>query len=105
MVANVSRAGLLPRITEKQFLAQVVELAQLCRWRCYHPWLSVRSAQGFPDLVMVRLYRILFVELKSERGTVTAAQREWLDDLALTGKVEVMTWKPSDWETLVEVLR
>lgn len=98
-------AGLLPHITEKQFLAQVLELAALCHWRAYHSWISIRSAQGFPDLVMVRLSRILFVELKSERGRVSPAQQEWLNDLALTGKVEVEIWRPSNWETLVEVLR
>jgi len=105
MVANLAHAGLRVTITEKEFLAQVVELARLCGWLVYHPWLSVRSAAGFPDLVCVRLSRVLFVELKSERGTVTLAQQEWIDALSLTGKAEVWIWRPSDWNVVVEALR
>jgi hypothetical protein len=42
------------RITEKQFTGQVVQLARMLGWRVYHPWLSVHSAAGFPDLVLCR---------------------------------------------------
>lgn len=42
------------RISEKEFQAQVLDLARLTGWLCYHPHDSRRSAPGFPDLVLVR---------------------------------------------------
>jgi len=102
---DARRGGVVPYVTEKEFLAQVIQLGRIYQWGCYHTHDSRRSAAGFPDIVMVRLSRILFIELKSERGKVTPVQQEWLDALELTGKVETYLWKPSMWDTVVEVLR
>jgi hypothetical protein len=59
---------------------------------------------GWPDLVLVRPPRIIFAELKGERGTASQRQTEWLDVLRLLPQVEVYLWHPNDWPTLVEVL-
>ena len=50
---------------------------------------------GFPDLVLVRKGRLLFVELKSEIGKVSPQQRKWLDDLDKAA--ETYVWRPEDW--------
>ena len=47
-------------MTEKQFMAQVVELAKLKGWLVYHTYDSRRSEPGFPDLCMVRKGTCLF---------------------------------------------
>jgi hypothetical protein len=94
-----------PAITEKAWLAQVLELADVFGWEHYHAWVSVRSAPGFPDCVLVRPPRALFVELKSEKGKTTPAQDQWLELLAGCPGVEVFVWKPSDFDRAVEVLR
>jgi hypothetical protein len=94
-----------PAITEKEWQAQVLELAQLLGWEHYHPYLSIRSARGFPDLVLVRPPRILLVELKSEKGKLTPAQSRWLELLGRCPGVEVHTWRPSDWDAVTEILR
>jgi hypothetical protein len=91
-------------ITEKQFTQQVIELAQLFGWRVYHTWLSVKSASGFPDLCLVRGNRLIFAELKSDRGVLTSAQKEWLEALKQTS-AEVYLWRPSDFDMIVELLR
>lgn len=57
---------------------------------------------GWPDLVLVRaaregMGRVIFAELKTERGTVEPAQRDWLALLTLTQRVEVHCWRPTDW--------
>jgi hypothetical protein len=83
----------------------VVDLARLFGWKVYFSWTSIHSPKGFPDLVMVRLSRIVFAELKSEKGRVTETQREWLDALELSGKVEVYVWKPADWSEIESILR
>lgn len=94
-----------PAVSEAQLQDQVVHVAKLFGWRVFHPWLSIRSAEGFPDLVMVRLSRIIFAELKSDKGRLTPAQQAWRDDLERTGKVEVYVWRPGDWSEILEVLR
>ena len=85
----------------KEFMPAVVELATRLRWLVYHTYDSRRSAKGFPDLVMVRDGRLLFVELKSEKGRLTPEQREWMDVLgdvwANNRTVETYVWRPADW--------
>lgn len=93
------------RITEKQFQQQVIDLARLCGFRVYHTWLSIRSAAGFPDLVLARPPRLIFAELKSDRGALTPAQHDWLTALRCCAGVEVYVWRPADWEQIVAVLQ
>ena len=98
---NVS--ALYHRETEAQFMASVVRYAELMGWRCYHPHDSRRSRAGFPDLVMVRRPRVIFAELKSERGKLSRDQFDWLGALDQCGQ-EVYVWKPSQWKSLEKIL-
>lgn len=93
----------LPRQSEKAFMAQVVKLAEMQRWAVYHPWRSDHSAAGWPDLVLCRPPRLLIVELKSDVGSATLAQEWWLKALARCG-VQTATWRPKDWPEIVRVL-
>ena len=93
-----------PRITEKQFMAQVVRYAHLMGWKTYHTFTSQRSTAGFPDLVCVRRPRLLFIETKSERNTATDDQKAWLAELRACGQ-EVYLWRPSSWPEIEEALR
>jgi len=92
-------------MTEKEFLQQVRDLAKLCGWLVYHTYDSRRSPEGFPDLVLVRGDKVIFAELKGEKGRVRPEQRMWLDSLEKVRKVEACLWRPSDWSKIVEVLR
>lgn len=94
-----------PRVTERSLQAQVVELAALTGWRAYWTWRSFHSPKGFPDMCLVRPPRLLFIELKSERGRTTPDQDTWLDQLGRVPCAEVYTFRPSDWDEIVEVLR
>ncbi len=82
-------------ISEKEFLQQVIDLAHLTGWLCYHTHDSRRSCKGFPDLILVRGTQLLAAELKSEKGRLSPAQQQWLDALSAAG-VEVAVWRPSD---------
>ena len=101
---------LAAEVTEREFQAQVIELATMLGWRVYHTHDSRRSHKGYPDLTLVRPSdhrqgRIVFAELKSERGKVRPEQREWLADLASIGPpVESFLWRPSDLEAIGQVL-
>ena len=68
-------------ISEKAFESQVKHLAKLFGWRYYHTWRSIHSPAGFPDTVMVRPPRLIFAELKSEKGKLTPEQEAWIEDL------------------------
>lgn len=94
-------------ISEKQFSQQVFDLARLNGWLAfrYPTWQRTATTPGFPDLVLVRPGEILFLELKSEKGTISAAQESVLALLSGVTRVRVGTAKPSDWDTLVETLK
>jgi hypothetical protein len=90
--------------SEAAFQGQVLELARVLGWRCYFTWRSYHSPAGFPDLVLLRPPRLLFIELKSERGVVTPDQDGWLADLGRVPGAEAYVFRPSQWDELVEVL-
>lgn len=92
-------------ITEKEFMQQILDLARLSGWLCYHTHDSRRSAPGFPDLVLVRPPVVVFAELKTEVGKVQPEQREWLKALGGCEAVEARLWRPSDWPEVEEVLK
>lgn len=110
--------------SEKVWQQIVIELAQIYGWRLiYHTLVSRGSQAGFPDLVMVRDGRLLFVELKTDTGHLSDAQADWLQalerieagvnelrDLAgdaagVVSSVEVYVWRPADMTVVSEILR
>lgn len=64
--------------TEAAFQVRIVRLATDHGWRVYHTHDSRRSEPGFPDLVLVRPPRVLFVELKVGRRQLTPDQQRWM---------------------------
>lgn len=102
---RASRRRTVPAETEAGFLRRVKELALLRNFHCYHTLRSKGSDAGFPDLVLTKPGRLLFAELKSQRGSVSADQERWLALLrhSVPG-VEVYLWYPNDWDTIVRVL-
>jgi len=95
----------MPPISEKQFQAQVLDVARLFGWSAYHPMLSKWSERGWPDLALVRPPRLVFAELKNEKGKTTDHQDRWLGLLRGCPGVEVFLWRPSDIFEIAEVLR
>ncbi|HYW27703.1 MAG TPA: VRR-NUC domain-containing protein [Terriglobales bacterium] len=93
-----------PKLSERRFQSQVLRYAALRGWHAYHTLRSDGSAAGFPDLVLVRRPRVVFAELKSDRGRCTPEQRAWLAELAECS-VEVRLWRPGDWEEIERCLR
>ena len=89
-------------ISEKEWAAQVYDLARTFNWRRYHTYRSERSPAGFPDEVLVR-DRVIFVELKRESGKVSLAQAEWILALRAAG-AEAYVWRPSDLDEVGRVL-
>ena len=108
-------------MTENEFLTQVIELSHLLRWRVAHfrgvPILrkngTVRyqtpvqaDGAGFPDLVLVNREkkRVIYAELKSDKGCIRPEQNRWLDDLSAAGQ-EVYLWRPKDSDDIIKILQ
>jgi len=93
-------------VTEKDLREQVRDLCKLFGWKIYFSWTSIHSPRGFPDLVLANpeQKRIIYAELKSEKGVVTEYQQEWLDTLDAC-RQEVYLWRPEDIEGIAEILR
>jgi hypothetical protein len=106
----------LPRLdlSERDFTAQVIELARLLGWRTAHfrPAWTGRGwrtpvqgdGAGFPDLILARGDRLIAVELKAGRGKPTPEQLAWLHALAEAG-VTTAVWRPADFDLVVKVLQ
>ena len=115
-------------IKEEDFFQQILDLAHIFGWRVAHfrpartknGWRTAVAGDGagFPDVVMVKSPRLIFAELKSEKGKLTPEQEEWLDGLGSCGDavrqlghlvdkegVEVYLWRPSDLDNIIDILR
>lgn len=111
----------VPSLSEKDWQWTIVDYARHNGWREYHTLRSQGSTSGWPDLVLVRDDELLIVEVKTQKGRVSPAQREWLDalarvasalmdhverlafetggahDLSSSPRIEVHLWRPADW--------
>ena len=88
---------------ESAWHREVCDIARSLGWAYYHTVNPRKSNAGFPDLVLVR-ERIIFAELKREKGgRVSEAQQDWFDLLTLAG-AECYIWKPSDRDMVDRVL-
>lgn len=108
------------KISETVFLGEVIKAARLHGWKTCHfrPGMTKRGnwvtavqgdGKGWPDLVLVHSgkKRLIFAELKSEKGKLSKEQQEWLEDIAkigLTPWVMTYVWRPSDIDEILEIL-
>lgn len=100
-------------ITEKQLREQIRDLTKIYGWRMAFTQFSMMSPKGFPDLCLVRPPRLIFAELKSEKGKTSPDQDLWLADLRAaspdghdgTQFFEVYLWRPHDIVKIAEILR
>ena len=102
--------------SEDSFEVAVIRLARLYGWCGYHVRYSVASTRGihlarrdghmdgygWPDWCFVR-DRILYRELKTNRGRLTPDQKRWAHVLA-NGGADVRVWRPRDLEEIVAEL-
>jgi len=115
---EVVRALIASQQSEKSFQKQVIEVAHAFRWAVAAfrtarssdgAWLTPVQAEGkgFPDLVLVRTGGgggVLFRELKTNKGRLSAEQEHWQEWLTLAG-ADVGVWRPRDFQRILEELR
>jgi len=102
-------------MTEAQFQQQVIDLAHIYGWAVAHfrpAWsrdgkrcmTAVQAdGSGWPDLTLVKGKRLIFAEVKSDKGHLSPEQYEWLERLKQTGN-EVYLWMPENWDNIQELL-
>jgi hypothetical protein len=92
---------------EKCFSQAVYDLARLQGWKAYRTptWRKTGATAGFPDLVLVRGDELLFVELKRDKGQLTAEQEDWGIALSKARDVATFCWKPEQWPLIEEALK
>lgn len=81
----------------------VTDYAEARGWTWWHDLDARRNAAGFPDYLLIR-ERVVWVELKSETGTVRPAQRKFAARLVRAGQ-EYHLWRPRNRAEVLEVLR
>jgi len=77
-------------------------------WKVYHPYLSIKSDKGYPDITAVRAGRLALIELKTIDGKISAAQAEWGEALAgVGGTVEYHLIRATDegWRLIEQAFR
>jgi hypothetical protein len=98
------------KVLERELQAGVIDVARLFSWRVAHfrsvpvrrgkrtVWETPVQADGagFPDLVLVR-ERVLWIELKVGKNTLSAPQADWLEALRGAGE-EVHVWTEHEWQ-------
>ena len=116
--AKVTRAkvaaapDLYKGVTEREWRQTVLDAAKVHGWRVYFTWNSIHSPKGFPDLVLVRVRanespisgRVIYAELKTEKGKQTMEQSEWQVELEACQQ-EYYLWRPHHVDEVHQVLR
>lgn len=91
------------RQTEKEWSKTVQETAELFGWHAIH-FPNTFANPIFPDWLFLRDGVSLYVELKTEKGTLSAGQRKMHATFSAHG-IEIHVWRPSDFETAQRMLR
>lgn len=100
-------------ITEAAWQKKVITEAKANGWLVAHVEKAQRrpgkwttpTTTGFPDLVLAKPPRVVFLELKRQRGSKpTADQIEWIVALQACGEVEAFIARPSDAAEVVALL-
>jgi hypothetical protein len=93
-------------VPEKELQSQLfgtkVGIAKMLGWACYHTLKSKGSEPGFPDWTIAR-DRVVFVELKTEKNTLSDSQVTWIKRLDMAG-AEVYVVRPRHLEAMAWVL-
>ena len=108
-------------ISEKDFAATVVKEAELFHWMVHYTNDSRRGRTGFPDLFLARALPgqpgvAMAWELKTEQGNPSKGrfspkgkwlpgQDEWLELLGRCSEFRSGLYRPSDLDSIEEILR
>lgn len=93
-----------PALTEADLREHIRGLCVLLGWRFFWTWNSKHSPAGALDLTLIKPPRVIFAELKTDKGKLTPKQKETLELLQACPSVEAYTWRPSQLQDIVDIL-
>lgn len=105
-----ARAFLDAMVVEDDFLNAVLAYLETQEWLACHTRDSRtvnKRGVGFPDIVAARNGRVVFIELKTMNGRVSAEQKIWhaaIDGRNAGGGLEMYVWRPCDWPTIERIM-
>lgn len=105
-----------PKVTETEWQVTVVAALSAFGWSHMHvrrsrgrhgSWTTATSADGWPDITAMRGPHVLGIELKTDVGTPTGEQLEWLARFAriVGGRAWIIRPSNPEWDTFVTWLR
>ena len=105
----------MTEVSEKLFQESVMKLCKINNWMVAHmspssprPGVWKTDCKGFPDLVLTSMHQpsrgVLFVELKTNIGKLSAEQVEYAHRLINAG-MEYYIWRPADTDKIIERLK
>lgn len=89
--------------SEAQFQASILDCASKLGYRTYHNPDSRRSTSGWPDIVLCKPPRLIFLELKTMKGRVRDEQYAWIEALRECG-VEARIVRPDSYNDVLALL-
>jgi hypothetical protein len=92
-------------VTEAELQQLLTDAAELNGWLVFHDNDSRRNVAGFPDLVLVKPPRVLFLELKSEIGRVRPEQHVWMDALMRSDTIGSAIVRPEHADQIIKYLQ
>ena len=103
------RKAVAKAMSEDTLTDHVLEMAARYGWWAHHdtpayvkgddkrPFTHLKGNKGVPDLQLTHVQgRSIYRELKTEQGTVTPEQKEWIRRLKVGGR-DADVWKPRHW--------
>lgn len=96
-------------MTEAELQSAIIAAAKLLGWRVCHfraakterGWRTpIEGDAGFPDLVLARRMRVLFLECKSDKGRLSPDQSAWCSALP-----DYWLVRPSDLDAVLAALQ
>lgn len=90
--------------SEKDWQRWVVKWAKSLGWDVFENKFSLYAKPGFPDLVLCNPPRLIYAELKSNKGKLRPEQEIWIENLRACGQ-QVFVWRPQDEEMVMGYLR
>ena len=91
-------------MNEKQWRADVLQLAHGAGWASYYTHYSPYSTPGWPDLALVKPPLVVLAELKTRRGRVRPAQEIAAGQLERCNRILYRLWRPEDEPEVLETL-
>lgn len=96
---------------ERRFTDGVKRYARRGGWLPFHNLHAKGSDPGLPDLILLRVPRLVVAELKIPPNTTTDWQDVWLTSFETLGmlagphlSIETYVWTPEDWPEIERVL-